>query len=594
MTTPDARHHSEATGSAATASGGRESWYRWPAVRAVAVALPLTLALPVLGRAWLSVPDYWIDVAFTTATFVFFIAALARFDAISRAAVRLVESYRVGVLAGLFLAAAIVVAFLVFDHVPHVSDEVAYQFQAGALAAGRLAVDAPAQPEFFDFVHTIVDGGRWYGIMNPGWPALLAVGELAGVPWLVNPVLGAATILVFFAFFRRIGYDPLEARTAVLLMAVSPFMLFMSGTLMAHTANLLLFGIFAWACAASLQTERLRFALIAGLALAVNLLVRPIDTAAASLPFIAYIAYRAVRRPRMLGHVALAGLIAASAVAATMLYNHALTGDFQLMPMTKYFMDRNPAEKFGLGFGADMGTTMHGPEWPGYYPIDGVRVTAYRLAQLLVDVQALPLLLLAVTLYPLFRRSQLRHRGHALLLASAVCLAGAYFLHFYHGVAYGSRHYFLALPAIAVLIARPLAGWIRSDNAATARRARLVLAAGLLYTVSVPYARLLPEYSDRYREASGLVRDTVAEQGLSDALVFVHPEHWAWKSAFPLNEYPLESNDVLFAKHRGDENATIIERFPGRTVYSLRIVSTTSVEITPFTPAPADGSAGGQ
>jgi hypothetical protein len=25
------------------------------------------------------------------------------------------------------------------------------------------------------------------------------------------------------------------------------------------------------------------------------------------------------------------------------------------------------AEQFGLGFGADMGTTMHGDEWPGFF-----------------------------------------------------------------------------------------------------------------------------------------------------------------------------------------------------------------------------------
>ena len=47
-----------------------------------------------------------------------------------------------------------------------------------------------------------------------------------------------------------------------LLMAISPFVLFMAGTLMAHTANLFLFAVFLWACAASLDTRQVRYALI--------------------------------------------------------------------------------------------------------------------------------------------------------------------------------------------------------------------------------------------------------------------------------------------------------------------------------------------
>ena len=42
--------------------------------------------------------------------------------------------------------------------------------------------------------------------------------------------------------------------------------------------------------------------------------------------------------------------------------------------------DQQAAEHFGLGFGPEMGTKLHGEEWPGFYPADAVVVTAYRLA----------------------------------------------------------------------------------------------------------------------------------------------------------------------------------------------------------------------
>ena len=265
------------------------------------------------------------------------------------------------------------------------------------------------------------------------------------------------------------------------------------------------------------------------------------------------------------------GVLGALGVALSLLYNQALTGDARLMPMSKYFQDRNPAEVFGMGFGANMGTTVHGPEWPGYYPSDAVRVTSYRLAELLRDVHYLPVLLAAALILPLAFREFRRGEWHRLLLLSGLALVVVYFFHFYHGIAYGSRHYFLAIPAVAVALARPLCHWLESQNERVALRARAALAAILLFALSYPYVRLLPVYDGNYRGASAIVRDAVAQRGITNAVVFVEEGNWAWKSAFPLNEYPLENNSVIFAKSLGRRNAELVAAYPTRSFFTLRV-----------------------
>jgi hypothetical protein len=52
----------------------------------------------------------------------------------------------------------------------------------------------------------MVNNGKFYAWAPPGWPLLLLPGILLGVPWLVNPVLGALTLPVVY----RLGVSPWE------------------------------------------------------------------------------------------------------------------------------------------------------------------------------------------------------------------------------------------------------------------------------------------------------------------------------------------------------------------------------------------------
>lgn len=495
---------------------------------------------------------------------------------------------------GLLAAAAAWIAHhAVLGAVPHVSDEVAYLFQAAAHAQGALGFPPPPDWEAFGFIHTRVEDGLWHGIMSPGWPLLLAPGVALGAAGLVNPLLAALSVWLLYRALREGGASEDTARLAAFALAISPFFVFLAASFMAHTASLALFLAFVVAWQRTLAGGGFGAAAAAGLALALGILVRPLDAAVVALPFGAVLAARALRDARPRAPVAAMTAIAAVGVAATLAYNAALTGDPLVFAQTRYFEEATPGQRFGLGFGDDMGTRIHGPEWPGYHPEDVPRVTGHRLAVFLEDVHGLALLT-AAALAGALRRGAAAP-GLRLLLVAAGLLVAAYAAHFYHGVAYGARHYLLALPAAVVATA-----WLLAEGLArggeTARATRGALAAGAVTVLLVAYPPLVADYGSRYRRASPALLHAVRGADLHDALVLVDPAHWAWKSAFPLNRHPLERSDVVFAKDPGpgreDATRALVDRFPGRRVWRARVSADDRVWLEPASGANETNGAG--
>ena len=77
--------------------------------------------------------------------------------------------------------------------------------------------------------------GAWFGKYPPGYPAILALGVLAGVPWLVSPLAAAATLLLQYALGRSL-FGGGSGLLGALLLLLSPFFLFMSGSFMSQCA----------------------------------------------------------------------------------------------------------------------------------------------------------------------------------------------------------------------------------------------------------------------------------------------------------------------------------------------------------------------
>ncbi|MEZ4218124.1 MAG: hypothetical protein R3E88_16680 [Myxococcota bacterium] len=575
----------------------------------LAVAVLAVLAIAALAREELEVRRYLVEsVGASSACFAMLWLAALRLERGCERAERALARAPIALFALLAFAAALAAQQLVLDDIPHVSDETAYVFQAKALAQGRLGFPVPDHFEFFRFVHTNVERGVWHGIMNPGWPALLALGMRIGAGPLVDPLLAALTVWWLATALERAGAGALAARLAAAGLAIAPMHWLLGATAMSHTANMALFALLvrAWAEQWRLQraheragasarpdgpdgAERgewraLGWACIGGIALGANAAVRPLDAAAAALPFgvwqlagvaRAALATRAHTRPSAraalaprLAALAATGAFAALGVGALLAYNAALTGDPLVLPQELHFAKEFPGQRFGFGFGPDMGTKIHGPRFPGYFPSDAPRVTSLRLAHFLADVWGAPLVLAAALAWAFWRPRADAWRA-AFAAATAIVVA-VYVAHFYHGIAYGARHYAIALPAIVGAIALRAAHALeaRGPNAHALRAAIAALVAHVLLAAA---PATVVAYGGAYRQASGALRELVREQHLTHALVFVAEEGWGWKSAFPLNDYPLERNDVLFARDLGARNAELEAAFPDRPVFHAAV-----------------------
>ncbi|MEN8181839.1 MAG: hypothetical protein ABFS46_04825 [Myxococcota bacterium] len=213
-----------------------------------------------------------------------------------------------------------------FGAFPHSADEYVYLYQARTLLEGRVA-NPPLPDPSLGFVHVVSNPTGTYGKYPPGWPAILASGELLGVPFAINALLIMLTLWIAFRLCEAVT----ERRTAlvgILLLGTSPFVLLSGASLYSHPlAGLLLLGLLAclWRYA---QEHRVPWLLAAAGCLGGIGLTRPFDAALVSLalsPLALEFLWR--RRLQALGHGAAAGAVLAGVLGILLLYNQGTTGD---------------------------------------------------------------------------------------------------------------------------------------------------------------------------------------------------------------------------------------------------------------------------
>lgn len=135
------------------------------------------------------------------------------------------------------ILAAWLVADRVFEGMAHIEDEMAYVWQAQAIAGGHLKVPSPPGERSF-LVPFVVDYQGWRFSKYPlGWPVVLALGERFGLRTLVNPLLAGLGIWLIYRLGRRL-FSPLVGLLAAGLTLISPFFLLNSGSLLSHPLGL--------------------------------------------------------------------------------------------------------------------------------------------------------------------------------------------------------------------------------------------------------------------------------------------------------------------------------------------------------------------
>ncbi|HUI25049.1 MAG TPA: glycosyltransferase family 39 protein, partial [Candidatus Kryptonia bacterium] len=468
---------------------------------------------------------------------------------------------------GAFVIAVFLVVFLpanlisygVFEHIPHVQDSISQLFQATLFAHGRAWLPTPPFGEFFDYTHVVM-APRWYSQFPPGHAAVLTLGVWLHAPWLINPLLGGATVVAVYHLGREV-YGESVARVAAVLAALSPFIVFMSSEYMNHGSALLCVTLFMLGFARTLRTARWGWAALAGLGLGGVVCIRPLTGLALALPFVAYALYRAGREPqRLLLPFTLLALTSAVPLSGFLVYNQRTTGS----PWTLGYEAKHGAGH-GLGFG-------HSGWGPPHTPRRGVIHTLNNLngMERYLFEWPIPSLLFVVVLV----WSRRWRTWDALLLASWLSLVIAYFFYWYQDLCFGPRFQFEGAAALVLLTARGLQclpHLLRTRCRMAVSRERVLHATGLIVglclvsmaTVSLP--PLMALYASSYWRVNGDVYRGVRRNQAHRALVFVDSNYGGaflgnFRDSLDLN------GDLVYARNLAGAGV-LLAAYPGRRYY---------------------------
>ncbi|HEV8384795.1 MAG TPA: hypothetical protein VGQ11_07975 [Candidatus Acidoferrales bacterium] len=469
-------------------------------------------------------------------------------------------------------------AVVVLERMPHVPDEATYLFHAKYFAAGELYLPMPPDAEALHVDFTIADGTKWYSVVAAGWPAVLAIGVWLGAPWLVGPLLGGLTVLLAHALFRRL-YDREIADASALLMAASPWLLYLSASLMTHglTAVLALLGLLG------VESARERGSaaggVLAGLSFGALLHARPLE--AVIVAGVAGIWWLAAGWKKL--RIAALGSTAVIGAAMTTLllaYNKMLTGSINKIPQNvwtdlAYYPGSNR-----IGFGKDIGNFG----WtgldalPGHGPIDVVMNTNHNLYMLNFEIfgWACGSILFALLLV-LLRRSQ---RDGLLWGLVAATWAGLSCYWFSGGPDFGARYWyqmFVPLVALTALGAREFAAALDANaagaNAGSGRRVwAFVLLAGVIGMANLLAWRAVDKYRN-YRGVRSDVRALLRENDFGKSLVLVRGTSFPdYTAATPFNPATFDRDypGPIFAFDANPESTKRIkDYFSDRPVWVL-------------------------
>jgi hypothetical protein len=376
------------------------------------------------------------------------------------------------------------IAQRVLSATPLLIDEIVQVWQARVLASGRLWVPTPEQPEFTAIMHLADIDGRRFGQFPVGGPLMLMLGTLVGAEWLVGPMFAGLAVLCWARVLRGL-VPPGVGLAAVLLFAVTPFWMFLGGSMMNHVTvtTWLLLAAVGVARATRDAAARPRWALLVGVALGVAATIRPMDAAAFALPTAAWLLWRARGGASHVVALLASGVGIAGPLACLLYANAQQTGDPLLFGYVALW-----GQSHELGF--------HAVPWgPPHTPLRGlelVNLYLLRLQSYLFETPG-PGLLFATGALLLGRGWSAVERW---AVASSALLLLAYWAYWHDGFYLGPRFLLPLAPWLVLWTAR-LPGAL-ADARVSAPVRHGVLAAGVA-ALAIGGATLVPIRWQQYR-----------------------------------------------------------------------------------------------
>jgi hypothetical protein len=344
--------------------------------------------------------------------------------------------------AGWVIVLSSVLCLLSYQRFPHIPDEVMYLYQARYLANGSLTVPAPAVPEAFSLYMIPIESHRWYSIFPPGWPLILALGVLLGVPWLVNPVLAGLNILLCYVLVQGIA-DRWKARVVAFLLCVSPWYIFMGMNFMSHTFTLTCALIATLGIVKARRSGKAIWGWLGGAATGMVSLIRPLDGVIVAGLLGLWAMGFGGRRLKFYSIIAF--VVGAVVIGATIFaYNKQVTGDPTTFPLTAYYEKYFGHKSNAIGFGPERGLGWAIDAYPGHNPIEALinaNLNTFSVNIELFGWSTGSLLLIALLLF-----SRNKQRGDYLMFVIIFVIAATYSLYWFSGGPdFGARYWYLMI-----------------------------------------------------------------------------------------------------------------------------------------------------
>ena len=466
----------------------------------------------------------------------------------------------------------------IYERMAHFEDEMAYIWQAQAIAGGELVLPSPPNPKSFLTPFVIDYKGIRFSKYPPGWPTALAMGFFTGLEDWVNPLLAGLGIWLLYRLAKRITTGPIGLLT-ILLMLISPMFWLLSGSMLSHAWSLALtLGfVLAWldtfnhgvhgeiknsVFSVVRVPPKWLTILVAGLSLGVLVLTRPMNAVGVALPFFIHGLVLLVRGDKSTRiRVLTIGLLAAAVGGLLFAWQFAVTGDPLLNPYTLWW--KYDKVGFGEGYGrwGDGHTLDH-----AWYIIKYSLWTPNGTRGDVLGWENLWWLFLPFGLWAL------RKKVSAWLVTGIFpALLLAYVPYWIGSWQYGPRYYYEGMLAITILSAAGIF-WLAGDG----MRIRKVLASVAL-AVLVGY-NLFAYLPGRLWEMHGMYNINRAmlepfytdnAQKLTPALVIVHTQkEWTEYGGLLELQNAQLTTPFIFALYRRDAvMADFYARFPERKIY---------------------------
>jgi hypothetical protein len=478
-------------------------------------------------------------------------------------------SYRLIVGAALLTATVVLILStqFLFRETEVTDDEIAYDFQAKTLLAGRIVNPPPPVPgrsmsdplsglSSFDDDQIINDGHQWTGKYTLGHPVIIALGMALGNRYIATIGISVLTLLLLYLIAKELYNDKKIALLAFCLGCVSPFFYLVSSSRLSHTTCAFFLALFMYLFLRSRhiqdRPQKAVMVFLAGLAVGYAFNVRPLTAVGFALPFSVFWAMNHPRVPRrtfLTGFLMFAGF--SLMLTLTLWYNSIVTGNWLQFPFS-YFSSWQ-----SVGFN---------PRHTPFSAAHNLAVSTFRMNGALFGF---PLSLLFVFV-AVFIKKEFADRFLFGILGGIVCV---YFFYFSPGVQdLGPIYYYEALIPLSILSAR---GFLFLYKTIFDRfeGGRTFVLHFLVTSCLVALATYVPErirHIARLTEEVRVPYETVRAANIHHALIMIR----GWPSKGHVQGYrnpsPALDDDIIYCLYDSLSNRALVDCFPDRAPYLLR------------------------